>query len=180
MRDISSSSQPLVDNANSSLQSTQIRLSNHQRTRSHLPTDLPGKRAHLSSSRCTSRDPGQSIVEQPPEGGHAEDPDLTRGDEPLQDLPNDTDQSEHPVVLLHMQRPDADPHLESGDGTVVTGSRDDTQGGTHDHDEDSDLQQEEPKNTRYRGPNVQPNDHPGGPNDWSPDNIVPHLEALRI
>ena len=180
MRDASSSSRPLVDNTNSSLQSTQIRNSNHQRARSHSPTALPEKRARLSSSRCTSRDPGQSIEEQLPEGGHAEDHDLTRGDEPLQDLPNDTDRSEDPVVLPHTQSPDADPHPESGDGTVGTGSRDDAQDGTYDYDEDSDLQQEEPENTRYRGPDVQPDDHPGGPNDWSPDNIVPHLEALRI
>ena len=155
MRAVSSSSQPLVDNANSSLQSTQIRYSNHQHTRSHSPTALPGKRARLSSSRCTSKDPGQPIEEQPPEGGHAEDPDLTQGDEPLQDLPNDTDQSEDPVALPHTQTSDADPHLESGDGAVGTGSCDDTQDGTHDHDEDSDLQQEEPENTRYRGPDMQ-------------------------
>ena len=134
----------------------------------------------MSSSHCTSRDPGQSIEEQLLEGGHAEDPDLTRGDEPLQDLPNDTDRSEDPVVMPHRQSPDADPHPESGDRTVGTGSRDDAQDGTYDYDEDSDLQQEEPENTRYCGPDVQPDDHPGGPNDWSPDNIVPHLEALRI
>ena len=84
------------------------------------------------------------------------------------------------MVLPHMQSLDGDPLPECGNGTVGAGSHNDAKDGTHDHDEDSDLQQEEPENTRYCGPDMQLDDHPGGPNDWSLDNIVPHLEALCI
>jgi hypothetical protein len=30
------------------------------------------------------------------------------------------------------------------------------------------------------GHEAQPDDLPGGPNDWNPDNLVPHLDALTV
>ena len=48
----------------------------------------------------------------------------------------------------------------------------------YDRDVDADGTQAEGGNA-YAGQDVQPDDFPGGPNDWNPDDFVPHLDAMR-
>ena len=47
----------------------------------------------------------------------------------------------------------------------------------HDRDVDADSTQARDGHA-YAGRDVQPDDFPGGPNDWNPDDVVPHLDAL--
>src|ERR1700761_6129281 len=48
----------------------------------------------------------------------------------------------------------------------------------HDRDVDADGTQAGDGHA-YAGQDVQPDDFPGGPNDWNPDDFVPHLDAMR-
>ena len=48
------------------------------------------------------------------------------------------------------------------------------------HNPNPDTEDPQPRDEdEYQGQDAQPDDHPGGPNDWNPDEIVPHLDALQ-
>ena len=155
-----------------------------------------GKRARLDSGRRTSGEPEWPAEEQAQEGHHADDTGPTQGDEPLQDS---SDQES--LASPQMRTPDAEestPHQQT-DARAVEPLAPERQGSCDEPDSpfqhttlegnwgtspppergchDPSGQGDE---DAYHGRGAQPDDLPGGPNDWSPDNIVPHLEAPRI
>ena len=75
------------------------------------------------------------------------------------------------------------PHHEPGDGNTGPPAQE----GSHNADQDAKRSRSPPLDDNdnqqgdgcaYPGPDAQPDDLPGGPNDWNPDNFVPHLAAL--
>src|SRR6266702_4697329 len=148
--------------------------------RSH--TTANGKRARLDSDDRVPR-------EQPLDDHPREDESMY----PMQDdnmIPDPSDQEprESPQMgALDTDGGDKAPHHEPGYGDtdpLLT-----MQEGSHDADRDAqhlrsppldDDDNQQGDGSAYPGPDAQPDDLPGGPNDWNPDNIVPHLEALHI
>ncbi|KAH8994042.1 hypothetical protein EDB92DRAFT_1815316 [Lactarius akahatsu] len=160
------SSQPLGGNASHALHSGGS-SSNHQRTGLYSSDIAPcGKRARLDSGHRTSREPERLADEQAQEGHYAYDtgPTQKRGPnqqtddgavEPLGGEPRaDSCTTSHPSQ--HMT-------LEGDRGTSPPDR------GRHDASRQGD------ENVCHGR-----DDLPGGPNDWSTDNIVPRLEAPRI
>ncbi|SRR6266702_1754389 len=127
-------------------------------------------------------------------------------EQPLDDHPRE-DESMYPMQDNNMvldpsdQKPHESPQMgaldaDGGDETPhhkpSYGDTDPlltTQEGSHDADwdaqhlhspplDDDDNQQGD--GSAYPGTDAQPDNLPGGPNNWNPDNIVPHLEALCI
>ncbi|KAH9036917.1 hypothetical protein EDB84DRAFT_1155793 [Lactarius hengduanensis] len=163
------SSQPLGANAGHALHSggsssNHQRL--HQRTGLYSSSAPCGKRARLDSGHRTSREPERLAEEQAQEGHYAYDTGPTQKRGPNQ-------QTDDGTVEPLGGEPRADSCTTSHPSQHMTPEGDwgasPPERGHHDASGQGD------ENVRHGR-----DDLPGGPNDRSPDNIVPHLEAPRI
>jgi hypothetical protein len=140
-------------------------------------TAAHGKRARL--------DLGDSASGERPLDYLAPEDDLTHGTGPTQDVN---------LVSDHLdQESQGSPRLGTTD---AVGDTEDPASGSssqqHDQVFNATLSSEPPgqplenedtqqgDESAYTGPDAHPDDHPGGPNDWCPDDLVPHLDALRV
>ncbi|KAH9034855.1 hypothetical protein EDB85DRAFT_963523 [Lactarius pseudohatsudake] len=163
------SSQPLGANAGHALHSGGS-SSNHRRTGLYSSGAPCGKRARLDSGHRTSRKP-ERLAEEQAQGGHyAYDTGPTQKRGPNQ-------QADDGTVEPLGGEPRADSCTTSHPSQDMTPEGDwgasPPERGHHDASGQGD------ENVRH-GRDARPDDLPGGPNNWSPDNIVPRLEALRI
>ena len=132
---------------------------------SAVPT--PQANTGIAGGHGESNPGSQHIIPDSPRQSGSPGPDLGSND------------ADHPGAEQTNSPPSPPPYHDSDDphdpdvGDQGAGGQD-----AGDRDEDGQDEDSYPARNAQR-PDVQADDLPGGPNDWNPDDIVPHLDALR-
>lgn len=104
------------------------------------------------------------------------------GEDQLAPLQDDVDDLHYPDADaeggLNPQQHGPGPNDDNSTGEYQTGPPSDEGDDPHDPDVEPDAEGGlEGRNARRQ--DMQPDDFPGGPNDWNPDDIIPHMDGLR-
>jgi hypothetical protein len=150
-----------------------VLLQPHKKAKARVHTPANGKCAHSDSGSEQTAD-AQAHEEDPTEGTGPAEHDAPVPD-PLEQVPHGS---------LHMDERADTPHPEHENAPSPTGYRPDTNDdwqsqSTPDPEPLGNKGSQQEDDDPVPGPDTQPDDLPGGPNDWNPDVLVPHLNALR-